>query len=266
MNKIDEIIGAWLSALGETEESDTGEYVPPQSDIHGALPGADLWQDEKDSAAQSPHHYTARNCSTSPTEGSYPLYTNTSPTVSLASLADPSLSFYSEASSSASSLQTASTSQPASPSYKQWGDETINRRLHQPGGHLAIADHSAIIADSDLNPTSPSLTGPNPLDNHLDDDTPSMTQTSTFINPLFVEFDPDTIYSTHAGRDDDDDSTGYDYCYNSADTYYNDDEHDEEANLTVGWGGGGDGWGAEQLEETPIPEDGRLKAVRTMIF
>lgn len=182
-----------------------------------------------------------------------------SPTTSLASLGDPSLSFYSETSSSTSSLQAATGSQPSTPTYKCWGDETLRHPLYEPGGHLAIESYDTLATNDDLSRISLS-----PPQKHLDDDmTPSLTQNSTFSNPSFVEFDPNTIYSTHAGRDDDDDSTGYDHCDftdKSADGYYNNDEHDEEANLNIGWEGSGDGWGCETTASA-IPEDGRLKAV-----
>jgi len=239
LERIDEIIGAWLSALGETAESASGEYVFAEPDQQGALPGLDMWQELDDGydcvETMADFSSISKNATAAP---GAPTYSNTSLTVSLASLGDPSLSFYSEAGSSVSSLRTASMSIPSSPSDQIWGDITLRHPLYEPGGHLAIVQYSEPTTDEipfQIPPIPSSLT--NKFFNN--DTTPSLPQNSNFSNPLFVEFDPEQIYSTHAGRDDDDDSTGYD-CggryYNSADGYYNSDEHDEEANLNIGWG------------------------------
>lgn len=267
LDKIDEIIGAWLSALGETSESSSGEYVTKTSSDEGALPGFDIWQQldqghsngiGTESAEHAPlsHLYT--------TDLGLAVYQNPSPspTVSLSSFADLGLSFHSEASSSTSSLNTASTSNPPSPSF-DLGNETFTHPLYEPGGHLAVLRSFEPSTIHTNHSCTPHLS-PKTDYHHLDDDaTPSLKQTSIFCNPSFVEFDPNAIFPTHAGRDDDDDdSTGYnhhDLYRNSASCYYNNDEHDEEADLAVGWGDSADGWG--EASASAIPEDDRLKAV-----
>lgn len=282
LDHIDEIIGAWLSALGETEENDTGECVE-QSYGDQDVP-SNPWQQQQHTPPSSlpmTNPLGSSNGSARQESGS--------PTVSLSSRADPSSSFYSEASSSrSSSLDTAQTSVPPSPWDQMSADDTIvqhSTKQHWRGDDRGIA---AAVAQSDFwardtsghpgagnasdlwsthadsqNPfSSSSITSPHSFDS---DATPSLPQHSTFSHWQFVDFDPNSVNSTRAGHDDDGDHLfGPSYLDNSADCYYNTDEHDEEAILDNAWAGTGDGWGVQH--ETPIPEDQRLRAVSTLIL
>lgn len=279
LDKIDEIIGAWLSALGETEESANGEYVANISgEQQGAPSDIDEWQTTQQIPPAASSHSAPLDTS-GPQEHQHP---SASPTISLSSTAEPSFCFMSEASSSrSSSLCTVTPDNSFSLAQdttivqddtqaedlrRHWRDSAMNDGLlssHGPDGHLACNAPWPAIADKQL--SSPSSPSHRSCDRWNDNTTPNIPQSSTFSGACtFADYDPNCNYSTHAGHDDDDDdddndSTGYTRFGNSAQCYYNSDEHDEEAHLELGWENAADAWGASP--ETIVPEDSRLKAV-----
>lgn len=276
LDKIDEIIGAWLSALGETEESASGEYVANISgEQQGAPPDMDEWQTTQQIPPVLPPQ--AAPLDTSGAEEYH--HPSASPSISLSSVTEPSFSFISEASSSrSSSLCTITTNDSfslaqditvvqddtqAEKCTTTWRESAMNAghlSSHGPDGHLACSAPWPAIADRQF--SSLSSSSHLSCDRWNDNITPMIPQSSTFYDAsTFADYDPNCNYSTHAGHDDDDDngSTGYTRFRNSALCYYNSDEHDEEAHLELGWQDAADAWGASP--EAIVPEDSRLKAV-----
>jgi hypothetical protein len=256
LDRIDEIITVWLSALGETDESPTGEYV---NGLHGDGAGNDAWQEEE---RQHPFEATGHGqmiphlrIITSRAQ----CRSGGAPPISATSF-DPSASLCSTAGSSRSSSLTVSTdrtSAPASPVNRQYMDTAtaISEDWEDDAVHFSICHASdnaqpAVPSLWDLAADCTDLTIP-PYSLHRYAGTPKLNNgTSNFPLSPFSPHEPfeHLDETSPAGRD-----------YDSAECYYRNDEQDEEAILDRGWGDA-DGWGAEPAE-TGVPEDGRLRNV-----
>lgn len=290
LDRIDEIITVWLSALGETEESATGEYVHVIRNQNGPH----LLQH-----ADTREHPTSTRITGPPQVSASTLHITTfgpvhSPTVSTSSLEESAIVPCSQTSSSAnSSYGTSQTSSPSTPldnmvksydsihgcgeNYEKvladWGPgvAALTMRKHdgdRSGSTCWDADATFRTDNATFAIPSPSIydtTRTDDFDYANNDDTPVVNSTSHFSNNSIFEHNGtryDGTLPADAGHGDDNDNHDNDNDNDDDDYYYYNmyqskrsadcyyNNDEQDDELNLERGWEADGWGADPAAES----------------
>lgn len=278
LGRIDEIITTWLSALGETQESDTGECVSRANSPRTVRLAQPVAFAHTSPAASVSNYSPPAPWQTFPSHGGN---RQDSPTVSFSSQGG----YSSQQSSEWPSLsQDSCLTGCSTPSYASEEYHTVSMPS-SPGmqKQRGFEDLQDVKAESAWTYDEPLLPGWGSANDEAaetcGDDWAGQGDTTLGAISLTRPADGLVLsYSSSSGvavrnvpidngDDDDDDETGAIYyrdatlrqTLHSADTYYNGDEQDDELDLQPGWEGADAGWGGQPQDMTP--ENARFKAV-----